>query len=145
MNIGTYLNKKKGHEVFSIRPDNTVSECVDLLNKYNIGSLIVIDSKESIQGIVSERDVLRNGCGCANTSKKVKDIMTAKTTLITVDKGDNIVDVMEKMDKNKIRHLPVLDGEKVIGVVSITDVVSELRQLDLFENEQLKNYILSPV
>ncbi len=144
MNVGTYLEKKKGHEVFSIGPDKSVSDCVDMLNDKKVGALIVMDDSGKIHGIVSERDVLRNGCGCANTSKKVKDIMTAKSKLITTEKDANIIDVMKKLDDNKVRHLPVMDGDKIIGVVSITDVIGELRQIDLFENEQLKNYILSP-
>ena len=75
---------------------------------------------------------------------KVKDIMTPKEKLITVNKDATIVDVSAKMDENKVRHLPVMDGDKVIGVVSITDVINELRAIRVFENEQLKNYILSP-
>ena len=93
------------------------------------------------QGIVSERDVLRHGCGCINIDRKVKDIMTPKEKLITVTKDSSIADVSKKMDENKIRHLPVMDGDKVIGVVSVTDVINELRAIRVFENEQLKNYI----
>ena len=144
MNVGTYLEKKKGQEVFSIRQTKPVSDCVDLLNEKGVGCLVVFDDNETLQGIVSERDVLRNGCGCANIDKKVKDIMTPKEKLITVNKDSTIADVSKKMDENKIRHLPVMDGDKVMGIVSITDVINELRAMRVFENEQLKNYILSP-
>lgn len=144
MNVGTYLEKKKGNEVFSIGPDNTITECVDMLNEKKVGALVVTDDSGSIQGIVSERDILRNGCGCANTTKKVKDIMTDKSKLITTGKDANILDIMKKLDENKIRHLPVMDGDKILGVLSITDVINELNAINAFENEQLKNYILSP-
>ena len=144
MNVGTYLEKKKGNEVFSIGQNKSVSDCVDLLNEKKVGCLVVFDDDGALQGIVSERDILRNGCGCTNIDKKVKEIMTPKEKLITVPKDATIVDVSAKMDENKVRHLPVMDGDKVIGVVSITDVINELRAIRVFENEQLKNYILSP-
>ena len=143
MNVGTYLEKKKGNVVFSITQNKSVSDCVDLLNEKKVGCLVVFDDSGNLQGIVSERDVLRNGCGCANIDKKVKDIMTPKEKLITVSKDESIADVSKKMDENKIRHLPVLEGDKVIGVVSITDVINERCAIRVFENEQLKNYILA--
>ncbi len=144
MNVGFYLEKKKGNEVFSINLNKTVSDGIKQLNEKKVGALIVTDDNGSIQGIISERDILRNGCSCEGSVKKISEIMTPKSKLVTADKDENIADIIKKLDENKIRHLPVMDGEKVIGVVSITDVLNELRQLDLFENEQLKNYILSP-
>ncbi len=144
MNVGTYLEKKKGFDVFSITQDKTIKECVDLFNEKKVGCLVVFDDNKNIQGIISERDVLRKGFGCENSKKKVKDVMTGKDKLITVDKDATIVEVSSKIDENKIRHLPVMDGDKVIGVVSVTDVINELRAINIFENEQLKNYILSP-
>ena len=144
MNVGTYLEKKKGQEIFSIIQTKTVADCVALLNEKEVGCLVVFDDSQNLQGIVSERDVLRHGCGCPNIDKKVKDIMTPKEKLITISKDASIADVSKKMDENKIRHLPVMDGDKVIGVVSITDVINELCAIRVFENEQLKNYILAP-
>ncbi len=144
MNVGTYLEKKKGHEVYSINQNQTIIECVDLLNEKKVGSLVVTDDSGNIQGIVSERDILRKGFCDKPEKKKVSEIMTGKEKLITAPKEANIADVMKKLDENKIRHLPVMNGDKVLGVVSITDVINELRAIRVFENEQLKNYILSP-
>ncbi len=144
MNVGIYLEKKKGKEVFSIKMNQNVAECIKELNERKVGALIVTDDNGIIQGIVSERDILRHGCSCADSVKKVSDIMTPKSKLVTADKNENISDIMKKLDENKIRHIPVMDGDIILGVVSITDVLNELRQMDLFENEQLKNYILSP-
>ncbi len=144
MNVGTYLEKKKGHEVFKINKNKNVSDCVEVLNSKGVGALVVTDDTEKIVGIVSERDILRKGFGCEASVKKVSEIMTEKSKLVTANKDENIVDVMKKLDKYRIRHLPVMDGDKLIGVVSITDVINELMQVNLFENEQLKNYILSP-
>ena len=70
--------------------------------------------------------------------------MTDKAKLITAKSSESIMDVMKKIDKNKVRHIPVMDNEKLAGIISITDVISELLELNMFENEQLKNYILSP-
>ena len=142
MNVGTYLEKKKGHEVYKIRENQKVRECIDALNSKKVGALLVVDEKDALKGIVSERDILRKGF--SNLDKSVGDIMTPAAKLITSDKSENIVDVMKKMNDNKVRHLPVMDKDKLVGLVSIGDVINELLHINLFENEQLKNYILSP-
>ena len=144
MNVGTYLERKKGNEVFSVNQNKSIKDCVDILNEKKVGSLIVTDDNGSIQGIVSERDILRKGFCNSPENTKVSEIMTGREKLITAPKEANIADVMKKLDENKIRHLPIMDGDKVLGVVSITDVINELRAVRVFENEQLKNYILSP-
>ncbi len=142
MNVGTYLEKKKGHDVYKIKDTRKIRECIDTLNSKKVGALVVVDEKDSLKGIVSERDILRKGF--SNLDKNVSEIMTPASKIITADKDENIVDVMKKFNDNKIRHLPVTDGGKLIGIVSIGDVIDELLQVNLFENEQLKNYILSP-
>ncbi|MDX9802074.1 MAG: CBS domain-containing protein [Spirochaetia bacterium] len=142
MNVGTYLDKKKGHDLFTIRENQKVRECIDTLNSKKVGALVVVDASGNLKGIVSERDVLRKGF--ANLDKNVSDIMTPASKTISAQKTDNILDVMKQFDDNKIRHLPVMDEGKPIGMVSIGDVVNELLQINIFENEQLKNYIISP-
>ena len=142
MNVGTYLEKKKGHDVFKIVDSKKVRECIEMLNSKQVGALVVVDAKGDIRGIVSERDILRKGF--SNLDKNVSDIMTPASKVITADKSENIIVVMKKFNDNKIRHLPVMDSGKLIGLVSIGDVINELLEINLFENEQLKNYVLSP-
>ncbi len=142
MNVGTYLDKKKGHEIYTIRENQKVRECIDTLNSKKVGALVVVDAAGNLKGIVSERDILRKGF--TNLDKNVSDIMTPASKVISAEKTANIIDVMKLFDSNKIRHLPVMDEGKLAGLVSIGDVVSELLQINLFENEQLKNYIISP-
>ncbi|MCL2294624.1 MAG: CBS domain-containing protein [Spirochaetes bacterium] len=139
MNLGTYLEEKKGNAVNKISKDKTIKECAETLNSKRIGALVVTDDKDNLEGIVSERDILRKGL--LKLDKSVAEIMTPKSKLITVDASANIIDVMKKFDENKIRHMPVLENEKVIGVISIGDVIHGLLEINLAENDQLKKYI----
>ena len=141
MNLGNYLEKKKGRAVNKISKDKTIRECVDMLNEKKVGALIVTGDKDSIEGIVSGKDVLMKGLPILD--KSVAEIMTPKSKMITADPSDNIIDVMKKINDNRIRHMPVCENEEIIGIVSIGDVVKELLDINIAENEQLKRYIHS--
>lgn len=113
------------------------------LMKKKIGALMVLDTNGAIQGIISERDILRK-----TLEKKgaifdipVKDAMTPKDRLIFALKNDDIGKIMDAMTKYKIRHLPVVHDNKLIGIVSIGDIVKFLLENAQIENEALKNYI----
>ncbi len=141
MNLGTYLEKKKGTAINKINKNKKISECVEILNSKRVGALIVTDDKDNLEGIVSERDILRKGL--SNLDRNVSDIMTPKSKLITADAADNIFDVMKKFNDNRIRHMPVLEKGKIMGIVSIGDVIHELLDINIAENEQLKRYVHS--
>jgi CBS domain-containing protein len=135
--------KKKGRVVYHIKPDEPLCKVLKMLNDRRIGALLVIDGKGCLQGVISERDVLRTAY---RTKGKmcdipVRKIMTPRKKLVTAGKEDSISDLMATMTKNRVRHVPILDGGKVIGILSIGDVVKNLLEQILYENQQLQDYI----
>lgn len=133
--------EKKGREIVRITADKSVLEAVRLLVERNIGALVVVDASERPCGIISERDVLQQ---CAKRHEallttRVSDVMTRK--VIFVAPGDDVEDVRDVMTKCRIRHLPVLDGEKLVGLVSSGDVMKVLQRRLEVENVDLKSFI----
>jgi CBS domain-containing protein len=131
----------KGHSIFSCGPDDSLADVVDLLIGHNCGSLVVSENGEMV-GIVTERDILR---ACALTRQSlehlsVRDRMTRCPVTATPD--DEIADTMGAMTEHRIRHLPVIDGGRLVGVVSIGDVVKAQHNELCRENHYLKSYIL---
>lgn len=133
----------KGVEVFSVRQDASVSEAVSVLNDKNIGAVIVVNGDEDVVGILSERDVVRRlgSKGSAVMSMPVSECMTPSP--YTCSPSSTIDELMEEMTDKRIRHLPVMNDGRIVGVVSIGDVVK--RKIDLAEREAkaLKDYISS--
>lgn len=135
--------RQKGSSVRTVKPETPVREVVDVLTKHSIGALIVIDDSKNIAGIVTERDVLRR-CVRAekpDLSKPVRSIMTED--VIVGVRDDDVEYVMHVITENKIRHLPIVDGKALVGIVSIGDVVKSLMKEMQFENRHLKDYIKS--
>ncbi|WP_374387667.1 CBS domain-containing protein [Sandaracinobacter sp.] len=130
----------KGHEVVSLTPDSTVADVVETLVQRRIGALLVIELDEPV-GIVSERDIVRclGAHGVTALQMRVRDVMTAP--LITISPDDSIPSAMELMTDRRIRHLPVLDSGRLVGLVSIGDLVK--RRIEEAEQEALalKDYI----
>jgi len=139
MNVENIL-QSKGSKVFTVNLNRKVNEIVEILNANNIGVVVVLEN-EKIVGIVSERDIIRRlrDDGAAVLLTSIKDCMTKKP--ITCTKENTIDEVMRIMTKIKARHLPVVEGDKLIGLISIGDVVK--RKIDLAENEAnaLRDYI----
>ncbi len=133
--------RKKGASVHTIGPDRTVQEATTLLVKHNIGSLVVREEGGSIAGIITERDILRQcAAGSHNPDDvRVRDCMTSELIIGLPD--DKLSYVMGIMTKNRIRHLPVMDGDALEGIISIGDVVSAHLEETAFENRLLKDYI----
>ena len=141
----------KGTEVTTIEPDKTVQEAICKLNEYGIGALVVTGESDSVNGIITERDILRE-CGenCVALGESsdreqpkcrslVRHVM--KTELIIGVPDDGLDYVMGIMTKNKIRHLPIMDGKKLAGIISIGDVINAHLKETEFENRTLKDYI----
>ena len=126
--------------VHSIRPDATVREALELMAKKNIGALLVMDGP-ALAGIFSERDYARKVVlqGRSSNDALVQDIMTAQ--VITVQAAQNIDECMQIMTDKHVRHLPILEGERVIGLISIGDVVREMMAHQRTIIEQLHSYI----
>lgn len=130
----------KGVQVVSIEADATVSSVVTLLGERRIGAVLVM-SGDRMEGIISERDIVRALAerGAKMMDERVRALMTSR--VMTCHKGDTVASVMEKMTEGKFRHLPVIEDGRVVGIVSIGDVVKH--RLSEFEHEQeeLRDYI----
>jgi CBS domain-containing protein len=132
---------EKGTEVLTIGKDTTVSDAVSLLAKHRIGALVVADSSGTIRGIISERDIIRHIAedGVDALNQKVATVMTANVKVCT--ESHTVNDVMEIMTRGRFRHMPVERDGKLIGVISIGDVVKRRIQETEREAEQIKQYI----
>ena len=122
--VGNLLDDK-GTEIFSIAPEATVAEAVDLMAEKGIGSLLVMQDGE-LRGIVTERDYARKvvAGGLSSESARVRDIMTVDVFTTVVDQ--NIDECMMLMTEKRIRHLPVVDGDRVLGIISIGDLMKAI-------------------
>jgi len=130
----------KGGAVVTIKPDATVTELLDGLASHNIGAMVVV-GPDGVEGIVSERDVVRqlHAYGASVLSLPVQKIMT--TVVSTASKSDTVDSLTLLMTENRVRHVPVLEDGKLIGIVSIGDVVKTRMQELESEHEQLHSYI----
>ena len=132
--------RTKGSDVIQIDPDRSVLDAVRVLTEHRIGALVVTSDGE-IVGVVSERDIMNLIAGEAGplADTRVSDIMT--TDVIVAVPDDDLDYVMNIMTNNKIRHLPIVDDGGLAGIVSIGDVVNEVRRSVESENRHLKDYI----
>jgi CBS domain-containing protein len=140
MKIVEVLNAKPEAGVITIAPDASVRELIAKLAEHNVGALIVSSDGETVSGIVSERDVVRHlhheGTVIDNT---VGAIMTE--VVETCEPGSTLDDLMQVMTRRRIRHVPVVEGGRLVGIVSIGDVVKhKMSQLE-FERDQLDSYV----
>lgn len=132
----------KGHEVVSIAPARTVAEAVQLLAGRRIGAVPVIDG-DAVLGIFSERDVIHSleRDGAVALERRVSDVMTSPA--ITVRPDESILGALALMTRRRIRHLPVIEGGKCVGVVSIGDLVKHRIDRIESEAEAMRSYIQS--
>jgi CBS domain-containing protein len=130
----------KGSQVHTIRPDDTVFEAVKKMVELNSGSLLVTEG-DSIHGIITERDYLRNIVLAGRTSKttQVREIMTSQIVVVKPDTP--VEEAMAIMTDRRIRHLPVVDQGKLGGIVSIGDLVKQISRDRKFEVQYLTDYI----
>lgn len=133
------LQKKNG-DVWSISPEATVYHAIEIMAEKRIGALLVLEDGKLI-GIVSERDYARKVILKGRSSKEtqVREIMTSP--VIFVGPRHSVDQCMQIITQHRIRHLPVLDGERVVGIVSIGDVVNWIISAQNHTIEQLQNYV----
>ncbi|MEE2822208.1 MAG: CBS domain-containing protein [Acidobacteriota bacterium] len=134
------LLEEKDYDVWSVSPESSIFDGLKLMAEKNIGALLVVDSGNLI-GIFSERDYARKIALKGKTSHEtsVREIMTKKVASVRPDQS--IQECMELMTEKHIRHLPVLENEQLVGVISIGDVVKAVISEQAFIIEQLENYI----
>lgn len=131
---------RKGGQIWSVPPDATVFATLELMADKDIGAVLVMSGGKPI-GIFSERDYARQVIlkGKASKDTPVREVMTTRVVYVTADQ--TVDNCMALMTDKRVRHLPVLDGERVIGIVSIGDVVKAVISEKQFLIEQLEKYI----
>jgi CBS domain-containing protein len=140
MKIREVIAGKAIQDVVTIRPDATVRELVALLAQHNIGAAVVSSDGTTVDGIVSERDVVRRLNGNEGAlADTVSQIMTSEVQ--TAEPSSSLDDVRALMTEGRFRHLPVCDGDQLVGVVSIGDVVKAYIDQVEFERDQLDSYV----
>jgi CBS domain-containing protein len=132
--------QKKGSEIWSVKPEASVFEAIKLMADKNAGAVLVIGDGK-VQGILSERDCIRRLDLQGRTAKDtpVKDIMTTK--VIYVEGGQSVDECVAIMIDKNIRHLPVYDEGKLIGIISVRDALKEMVDFQKFMISQLEHYI----
>jgi len=133
----------KGNDVWSIEPGASVYEAMKLMADKEVGALMVIEGTELV-GIISERDYARKVIleGRSSRTTQVREIMTSRP--VCAEPEQNIEECMVVMTERRVRHLPVIDGGRLIGVISIGDLVKSIITEQRFIIEQLERYISGP-
>jgi CBS domain-containing protein len=135
-----HILEGKGHEVWWVRPDDTVFDSLRLMADKGVGALLVMEG-EKLVGIVTERDYARKVIleGKSSKTLQVRDLMTTRVLCVTPDR--NVDECMAVMTDKRVRHLPVLDHKRVVGVVSIGDLVKATIGEQQMLIDQLQHYI----
>ncbi|MDJ0933659.1 CBS domain-containing protein [Breoghania sp.] len=140
MTVGAILNEK-GNTIVSTQPDAILADVCVLLEEHRIGAVMVLDKSDDITGILSERDVVRaiGRNGPAALQRPTSEFMTAKVETCLED--DTVNRAMARMTKGRFRHLPVMRSGRIVGVISIGDVVKwRIEQVER-EAEEMRSYI----
>jgi CBS domain-containing protein len=137
------LLRRKGDDVVTVKPTQTVTDLLDVLAEHKIGAVVVSSDGAGVEGIVSERDVVRRlpQYGADLLTAPVADIMTTKVHTCPPD--TDLDDLMRVMTDGRFRHVPVVDGGRLVGNVSIGDVVKHRIDHLQHERDQLEAYISS--
>lgn len=139
ISVSQLLNKK-GKEIHSISPDATVFDAIKLMSELGVGALLVMKD-DKLNGVISERDYTRKVIlkGKSSSSTPVHEIMTKNVFCLSPE--DNIDQCMALMNENQIRHLPIVENDRVVGVVTIMDIIKNILMEKDFIIEQMEQYI----
>jgi CBS domain-containing protein len=137
------LLRRKGHLVVTVKPEQSVTDLLNLLAEHKVGALVVSSDGNAVQGIVSERDVVRRlqERGPELLQAAVQDIMTSQVHVCPPD--TSLDDLMRVMTTGRFRHVPVIDNDRLVGIISIGDVVKHRIDELQSERDQLTAYIQS--
>jgi CBS domain-containing protein len=139
MTVRSILNAK-GHQIMSVEPDAKLTAAIKLLGEKKIGAVLVMNQSR-LEGILSERDIVRvlGERGAGVLEEPVSQVMTRK--VVNCKETDTVAEIMEMMTTGKFRHLPVMENNKVVGLISIGDIVKwRVREYET-EQEALRDYI----
>lgn len=140
MRVSDVLSSKGSDAIYTIRPDASIRELLDVLAERNVGAMVVSNDGESMIGIVSERDVVRKLRDVENARDvTVATIMTTDVQVAAPD--DSFKSLMIAMTEHRVRHIPVLDDGRLVGVLSIGDAVKHRMEQLEFERDQLNKYV----
>lgn len=135
--------QNKGGSVHTVQENDSITDAIAMLNMHRIGALVVLDADGALAGIVSERDIVKRlgKGGATSLTGTVRQCMTAKPFTCTPD--TSLDEVMHLMTDRRVRHIPVLEGSTLVGIISIGDVVK--RKIEQVEHEAaaLREYIAS--
>lgn len=136
----TAILERKGRNVFSVAPNVSVSDAVAEMNRHRVGSIIVLDEGRLV-GIFTERDVLRRVVGAGLDPKTTPLAAVMTTGVMTITPESSVEETMVIFTEKRCRHLPVLDGGRLVGTISIGDITRWMADAHRAEAEHLKNYI----
>ncbi|MCU0489317.1 MAG: CBS domain-containing protein [Anaerolineales bacterium] len=141
MNKVKQILKNKGNQVWSVSPESSVLDALKVMGEHNTGGVLVLEG-ETLVGIFTERDYARKVglLDLAPSSVKIAEVMTRD--LVSVTAEDSVNQCMELITEHHIRHLPVIENQQVLGVISIGDVVKDMIEELKFAVKQLENYIV---
>lgn len=143
MIVRTILKAKTSNEVATTVAEQTVADAAKLLHQRRIGALLVLDGTENIVGIISERDIVRGLAlhGSKADALKVQDLMTSAVLVCSPE--DPLEKLMGIMTNNRIRHLPVVDHGKLVGIITIGDVVKARLDDAAMQVDSLREYVMT--
>ncbi len=133
--------KIKGNDVVTVGPEDSIEATATLLATRKIGAVVVKDKEGGVIGVLSERDVVRGVAlhGAAALGKPVRELMTGK--VVSCRLQDSVTEVLGRMTDRRIRHLPVIEDGRLVGMISIGDAVKQRIDEALLEADELKRYI----
>ena len=140
MNFVSQILKDKKEKIWSVSPRETAYEALQIMSDQNLGALLVID-KRGVVGIFSERDYARKVIlkGKSSKTTPVSELMTKK--VLYIDPGTTVEDCMALMTEKNVRHLPVIEKNQLVGLVTVGDVLKQLIEDQKFEIQELERYI----
>ncbi|NMN57587.1 CBS domain-containing protein [Xanthobacter sp. SG618] len=139
----TVILSRKGNDIVTLSPEATLGDAVASLARNRIGAIVVTDANMGVEGIISERDVVRliGERGVDVLSEPLAGLMTK--AVVTCAPDETVPQIMERMTRGRFRHVPVVAGGKLVGIISIGDVVKYRVEEMERESAQLRDYIMS--
>ena len=136
-----HILREKGRDVVAVSGDVTLSEAAQILSQRRIGAIVVRDANNPVAGILSERDII-NALAAESVNALARPVSAHMTRRVSIcSEEDSINDLMELMTRKRFRHVPVMDGDKLVGIVSIGDIVKMRIAETEAEAESLRGYI----